>query len=151
MVSFSVPTNRRAALLTVRMPSGTFVYWTGVGPKAVKNTIAFADWSYAFQVSLDMRTIEQEALKASAAVTQEVKDHLRNFSSDMFTVRHLFMDFQNANLAAFDPNHTRMAVPDGTKLSAGQLTQFQNVLQTYFATLRGTDNPYVLGYAIHPS
>jgi hypothetical protein len=151
MVSFSVPTNRRAAVLTVRMPSGTFVYWTGVGPKAVKNTIEFADWSYAFQVSLDLRTIEQEALKASAAVPPEVKAHLQNFSSDMFTVRHLFMDFQNANLAAFDPNRTRMAFPDGKPLSAGQLTQFQNMLQTYFATLRGTDNPYVLGYAIHPT
>jgi hypothetical protein len=64
----------------------------------------------------------------------------------MFTIEHLFMDFENADIAHYDRSRTSMPLPDGTSLSTGQLTQWQLAIENYFTGLAGSKNPYILGY-----
>ncbi|WP_309119288.1 hypothetical protein [Paenibacillus sp.] len=147
-VSFSVPGTNRAILFMLNMPSGKFTYWDGFGSSAKQKTIDFTNWVYAFTVNLDLVAIAYDDVKKGSAVPQEVQDHLQQFNDSMFTISHLFTDFEDADLASFDPGLTKMPLPDGSMITPGQITQFQQALQTYFTTLQGTDNPYILGYCV---
>ncbi|MGF7048259.1 hypothetical protein J2T13_002766 [Paenibacillus sp. DS2015] len=147
-VSFSVPDTNRTVLFKLNMPSGTFVYWEGFGAKAKQIRVSFKDWTYAFRVNLDMKRISQDHIKAGSAVPSVVKEHLDKFSDAFFSIKHLFLDLENADFASFDMNHTRMKFPNGSQLTPGQITQFQQAISNYFNSLKGTNNPYILGYSI---
>jgi hypothetical protein len=147
-VSLSLPDRQRSLLFMLNMPSGKFTYYEGVGPRAKEKSVDFTDWVYAFTVDMDMQHLAQDAVKAGQAIPPIVKQHLSQFTDNMFTIRQLFIDFENADLASYDRTHSRMKFADGTPISPGQMTQFQQAIGNYFTSLKGTNNPYILGYSV---
>lgn len=151
--------NSRLVELTINMVSGSL----GVKDAAKENRIEFKGWRYVFNVNLDMEALSINDLADHAAVPQEVKDHLQRFDSEMFTVSHLFMDFQDADLAEFNRDASACPLPGGiwgtgdlTKPSSltnadmkSSLVQLQLLLQDHFSGLSGTKNPYILGYSVN--
>lgn len=148
-VIFGLKDDPRSVLFILTIPKGIFTYWKGFGPDAKKTIVDFANWSYAFHVSLDMQELSKEKLAAGKAVPKVVKDHLDTFGNANFTIQQLFMDFQNANLADWDVDHSSMVFPDGAKIDDSQLAQFQKLLGNHFKSLKDTDNPFILGYTIN--
>lgn len=130
----------RLARFVLRMPSGSFTHG--------QETFKFTDWAFAFDVNLDLQKLEADQLKAHQAVPPEVKNHLTQFDPAMFTIQHLFLDFQDADLANYDPEHSRLIKPNGSKLDDAQFQQLKALLQEYFKDLKGTANPYILGYSV---
>jgi hypothetical protein len=145
-VDFGALDSASAVLFSLNMRSGTFTYWEGNGPKATQQHIDFQNWVYTFDVNLNFQQIEQSALQVSAVVPDVVKQTLSNFTADMFTIQHLFLDFENTGIARYDADRTKMPAPGGTRITAGQMTQWQNALQSYFTGLAASANPYILGY-----
>ena len=94
-----------------------------------------------------MQQIKQDTLQSLSKIPSRVKEHLENFNEDMFTIRHLFMDFQDANIANYDMKKSKF--PISSEMIARQtITILQLTLQNYFKSLEGSDNPYILGYSI---
>jgi hypothetical protein len=127
----------------VRMDSGTFTLWEGVGPKQKKVTKPFKNWVYAFKVSMD------EVLLTDSQLTElKGKDYVpklvKNIDSSVFTVSQLYMDFQNANISDYDTDHST----DFQHMSSKSIQQFIQLITIYFKKLKDTENPYILGYSI---
>jgi hypothetical protein len=147
-VSMSLPDRQRSLLFMLNMPSGTFSYYEGVGPHAILKSVDFTDWVYAFAVNMDMQHLAQDAVKAGKGIPDIVRQHLEQFTDNMFTIQQLFLDFEKANLASYDSTHGRMKFPNGASITPGEMTQFQQAIGNYFTSLKGTNNPYILGYSI---
>jgi hypothetical protein len=138
--------NRRKVLFHVPMTKGTL-------SSSLMDDLSFENWEYVFTVNLDMKAIGHDAVQAHKAIPPEVKAHLDGFTDDMFTIQHLFLDFDDADLASFDRNQTKCPLPaswgggDLTKQADGTgLALLQTALENHFSALAGTDNPYILGY-----
>jgi hypothetical protein len=138
-------------ILFINMPSGTFTYWVGHGPSSTQSQVDFQNWVYAFDVNVDFLAIEQSAIANGTGIPDVVKNTLNSFSSSMFTIQSLFMDFENSNIANYDPSLSHLPLPDGSSLSNDPelMAEFQLMLQDYFISLEGTDNPYILGYSVN--
>lgn len=125
----------------------------GTLASSLMENLEFSDWMYAFTVDLDMKEIERKALAEHRRIPLDVKAHLEAFAAEMFSIQHLFMDFQNADLASFDRARSRCPLPDswggGDLLTSSDpgLALLQLTLQAYFRGLAGGDNPYILAYA----
>ncbi|MCU0468442.1 MAG: hypothetical protein MUF58_07560 [Arcicella sp.] len=138
-------------ILFINMPSGTFTYWVGHGPSSTQSQVDFQNWVYAFDVNVDFLQIEQTAIANAKGIPDVVKDTLYSFDSSMFSIQSLFMDFENSNIASYDPELSHLPLPDGSSLSNDPelMAEFQMMLQDYFISLEGTDNPYILGYSVN--
>lgn len=146
-VSFGM-TDQRTVLFSLRMKRGTFVYYAGWGPSAPKKSLDFEDWVYTFRVNMNMAEIERQALLNKVEVPAAVKAMIHEFDASKFTIRHLFMDFQNANLATFEPTLSTIKLPPGEEHKLPATLQLSDTLQHYFSSLKGTDQPYILGYSV---
>lgn len=142
--------NRRKLLFHLKMSSGVLA-----SPESFDTPLNFSNWEYVFTVDLDMQEIALEAVMNHTAIPDEVKGHLREFSDDMFTIRHLFMDFQDADLATYDKERSQCPMPDdwgggdlAKRTDDFTLVLLQAALQGHFHSLAGTDHPYILGYAV---
>ena len=147
-VKLGIADERRTVLFTLHLARGTLRYWEGFGPNAKERSLEFAGWRYAFRVRMDMQAIERSAIEAGKAVPADVREKLSAFRDDMFSIRRLFMDFQSADLADFDPRESAMPLPDGSPAGAGVIGRLKDALAVHFKTLAGSDNPYVLGYSV---
>jgi hypothetical protein len=146
MISIAPSGATGTVLFLVRMARGTFHYYEGFGPSARSRKIAIDDWTYAFRVTMNFAELDRTL--GRAALPESVRRSLEAFDDEQFTVRQLLLDFENADLADFDPAHTSMPLPDGKKPSPNLLAQWQNALSDYFRSLKGTAHPYVLGYTV---
>lgn len=135
--------------LFIPFESGTMYYWKGYGKKATMEKVNMENWKYAFKVQIG--SIEKSVANdpsLSWMITEHSKDALENviaqsgLDQKYFRIESLFLDFENANYADYDAKNSYIPI-DNTQLSA-----FQNLLSNYFKTLKGTDNPYILGYAV---
>jgi hypothetical protein len=135
--------------LFIPFESGTMYYWKGYGRKATMEKVNMENWKYAFKVQIG--SIEKSVANdpsLSWMITEHSKDALENviaqsgLDQKYFRIESLFLDFENANYADYDAKNSYIPI-DNTQLSA-----FQNLLSNYFKTLKGTDNPYILGYAV---
>ncbi len=147
-IDVSVAGSMSTVIFNINMPSGSFTYYEGFGPNATQHVINFQNWVYAFDVNLNLQQIAQADVQSSTVVPPVVQQILQNFTADQFSISHLFMDFQNADIARYDPTRTTMPMPDGSTITPGQLTQWQNAIENYFTSLAGSANPYILGYAV---
>jgi hypothetical protein len=141
--------NRRKLLFHLKMTSGSLTSSSFDAP------LNFSNWEYVFTVDLDMQEIAHQAVQNHTLIPQEVKDHLNNFTDDMFTIRHLFMDFQDADLATYDKSRSRCPLPGdwgggdlAQKPGDFTLSLVQTALEGHFKSLAGDANPYILGYAV---
>jgi hypothetical protein len=124
--------------------SGTAYLWDGVGPEAQLEVFDMSGWKYGISITMDLKTVEKEALAESKAVPDLVKNQLYDFMDHMFAVSSLFADFESTDLLRYDPTHT------DTGNVAGDIGREQFVLfmQAYLKDLQEKGNPYILGYAI---
>ncbi|HEY6793154.1 MAG TPA: hypothetical protein VI248_00560 [Kineosporiaceae bacterium] len=147
-VSLLVPDTTATVLFQLRLADGTFTYYEGFGRSAVQHEIPVKNWVYGFRVNMNFRAISAAALDP-ATVPDAVRHTLTSFDPSLFTIRQLLLDFENADLADYDPAHTEMPLPDGRTPSPNTLAQWQTALSSYFTSLKGSSNPYILGYAVH--
>ena len=143
-VSFSVFDNPRSISFILNMKEGVLKYWKG-GHHPTPESIPFTDWQYAFEVNLDMQQINQQSIENHEKIPPVVKGILKSFTDDMFSIQSLFMDFQNADLAKLDAKHTKT----GTSTDPMAVMNLDAAIRTYFKNLKGSDNPYILGYSIN--
>jgi hypothetical protein len=127
--------------LCINIPIGNLTY----GSKKEK-TVQIKDWKYIFNVDMNFVAIALDRIQNHCAVPDSVKNMLRNFSDNQFTIRHLLMNFQDANIAKFDVINSRLPLPEG--ISKDFLELFQTGFTNYFRDLAKTDHPYILGYSI---
>ena len=85
--------DNRSAIFLLHLREGMFEYWVGRGANEKKFKMPFKSWQIAFKVGFDSQAATDMALP------DDVRKQLNNLGKGMFSIRQLFMDFQNANLA----------------------------------------------------
>ena len=123
--------------------SGTAWFWQGNGPMAQLTPYDMTGWKYGVIITLDLKSVEKDDIGKGIQVPDLVKNQLYAFTDAMFTVNHLFMDFESTDLLRFDPATTKTD-------SAGDVGMQQLVLfmEFYLKDLVRNGNPYILGYSI---
>ena len=86
--------------------SGTAYFWQGNGAAGRTRSYDMTGWKYGIRVTLDLKGVEKDDIGKNIKVPDLVKEQLYHFMSNMFTVNHLFMDFESTDLMRFDPAHT---------------------------------------------
>ena len=142
-------------------------------PILVKGTFSELRWS--FFVNLNIAALEHDRVKEIQARKAEnaqreaagkpplpvpsipgvVKKLYDNPTARDFTPMALFVDFENADLANYDPAGTHMLgwvapkTPDSSPMK-DQLskTALVKLLELHFKAMKGADNPYILGYGM---
>jgi len=99
-VKLFVDQNAHSIIFIVGLRKGSLEYWKGHGPNSKKMRLDIKNWKLGFSVNLNIKDIETSALPV------EVQKEVKNLGQGMFSARQLFMDFQNANLANWDPSTT---------------------------------------------
>lgn len=127
----------------LKLRGGTACFWEGNGPLATLQTFDMTGWSYGITITLDLKGVEKQDLGNKVKVPELVKDQLYHFMDSMFTVNHLFMDFESTDLLRFDPAHTD--TKDAGDLGTKQLVEF---MQFYLKDLVKSGNPFILGYSL---
>lgn len=146
-VSLEVAGSHNRVIFMLPLDSGSFTHWTfdDEGPKLISTPID--KWILAFEVNMGMEQIRQEYLRegnGKKTIPSEVLKSLEDFSEDHFNISHLFLDFENADLANFDS--VRTVMPKDMSVTDAQ--QLKNLLGSYVDKLKGTDNPYICGYSV---
>ena len=139
--SFGVPGNQRAIYFHLPIKEGNL---NVIGKSTM--AIPFTDLEWVFQVNLDFVAIKQGFIQdKNAKIPKVVQDHLNNFDDSMFTVRSLMADFENANIANYEPSKSKIPAVFKT----GDLTTLiASAISVYFTQLKDSKNPYILGYVI---
>jgi hypothetical protein len=127
--------------LCINIPMGNLTYGS-----AKKKTVQINDWKYVFDVDVNFVAINQDRIQSHTAVPNVVKEMLEKFSDNQFTIKHLLMNFQDANIANYDSVHSNLPLPEGTSELVREF--FQTGLTNYFKDLAKTDHPYILGFSI---
>ena len=127
----------------LKFQSGTAYFWEGQGPLAQLKKFDMTGWQYGIDVDMDLTEIAKDDIGKNVAVPKNVEDQLKNFSDDMFTINHLFMDFESTNLLKFNPTQSNAG-------SAGEvgLQYLVTFMQFYLENLIKSGNPYILGYSL---
>lgn len=135
----SIHESGTVATLVLNFSGGTFGYnddgdWT---------TVDMTGWVFGISVNMDLAGLAKADINSKITVPSEVEKQLTNFMDNMFTVNHLFMDFESTDLINFDPTITSVG-------SAGDdiKKQFVFFMQEYLQAQKNGKNPYVLGYVI---
>lgn len=123
--------------------SGTAYFWDGEGRRANLVPYDMTGWTYGIVITLDLKAVEKDDIGKKIKVPDLVKDQLYHFMSSMFSVNHLFMDFESVDLMRFDPAHT-----DSKGSGDIGLKQLASFMQFYLADLVKKGNPYILGYSL---
>lgn len=129
--------------LVLKFRSGTAYFWQGNGPLAKLTPYDMTGWAYGIGITLDLAAVEKDDIGRKIVVPKLVEDQLRGFMSSMFTVNHLFMDFESTDLMRFDPAYSNAGSAGDPGLQ--QLVLFMNF---YLKYLQAHGNPYILGYAL---
>jgi hypothetical protein len=111
--------------LCINIPNGTLTY----GAKKTKS-VPIKGWKYVFDVDVNFVAIKQERIKNNMAVPVVVKDMLDYFTDDQFTIRHLFMNFQDSNIANYDSVESKLPLPADANQNI--ITFFQTGVTNYF-------------------
>lgn len=142
-------------LLSILFQQGTMHYWSGFGPTAIREEANMEGWVYAFGVGIG--SIKKDVIAdpdLSWMLTDESRESVKEAISTTgldqkyFTVESLFLDLENANYLAFDAAASNFKNKAGSTIADAALLQLQSLLSNYFQSLKGGDNPYILGYAL---
>ncbi|HEX2202968.1 MAG TPA: hypothetical protein VHG91_06710 [Longimicrobium sp.] len=126
------------------MASGTLTYLEPDPNDPFRNIpreVDCAGWTLVFQVNMGLADIAATA----PVVPPEVRKQLEEFSTEMFRIEHLFLNFEDANLIT---NSWRIEAPNGVPANAAFQTQFTVLLRRLIGLYQGSDNPYILGYSV---
>ncbi len=131
-------------LFKLDMLTGDFAYWKGNGIHATLEKVSINNWSYAFSVRMDLFRLSGELESNGLDVPELVKNQLEAFSTNMFAINALVLDFGSTDLLDFDSGKTTVGNED-----EAIKPEIAGFMQTYFNWLLRTGNPYVLGYAVN--
>ena len=116
-------------------------------PAVIRNTIQMAGWGLKVTVNMSLAEIAQADIAAHKLIPDAVKQQLKAFTVDMYDIRHLFLDFEDADLIL---DSYEFVPAQGAKnpalLEPNVITQLRAVVQSVIETLRGSNNPFILGY-----
>ena len=122
---------------------GTAWFWEGQGPMAQLVKFDMTGWKYGITVLLDLKQIEKDDIGKKIKVPDIVDQQLNHFMDSMFSINHLFMDFESTDLLRFDP--AQCDTKDSGDIGLEQLVTF---MQFYLKDLVASGNPFVLGYSL---
>ena len=123
---------------------GSAQLWKGNGPLA--SLAKFDDingWKYGVVMNMNLAELENVDTQKGVKMPPDLKAQLSAFQNSMFTVNHLFMDFENTNLVRFDPSVTSVNGEGDEVMNA-----FVLLMVSYLKYIVANGNPYVLGYAL---
>lgn len=139
--------------LVLKFLSGTAYFARGMALKHYD----MKGWKYGIAITLDLKAVEREDIGKKIKVPNLVSDQLYRFMDSMFSINHLFMDFESADLMRFVPAHTSVtppapppdpaAPPPSTPGQVGEAA-FVEFMQFYLTNLVAAGNPFVLGYSL---
>jgi hypothetical protein len=129
--------------LLLAFDGGDAWFWKGMGRAAKLAHYDMTGWRYGISITLDLAAVEKQDINQKIAVPDLVADQLHHFIDSMFTVNHLFMDFESTDLLRFDPAHSDAGAAGDSGLQ--QLVEF---MQFYLKDLVQSGNPWILGYAV---
>lgn len=126
-------------ILSITFKSGRLLYransLTEVDEFDLKNCV------YAFEVPIGKLQINKDQMVLKAQEEMDTVIRESGLSDDDFTIESLFLNFENANIISFDPGKS--------KFPAEAALPLQVSVKNYFdQTLKGSNNPYVLGYGV---
>lgn len=130
-------------LFRLHLREGTFTYWKldAGDPELVNATVD--NWVLAFKVNTDLKGIAHDAVRRHAYVPDQVKAQLDRFRENMFTIEHLFMNFQSLDLGRIDLPHTVTGnLPETARTRLGEF------LIAYLQDRWKAGNPFVLGLSV---
>lgn len=113
--------------------------------KVMKYDLGTPSVTYAFRVNLGKVHItsnEKIVDMDEHGTVKQVTLADKGISDADFTIESLFLDFENSNVTDYDPGNSKLT-PD---MKTNNL--LQAALGNYFKNLKGTDNPYILGYGV---
>ncbi|MFT6914556.1 MAG: hypothetical protein ACJAWL_000852 [Motiliproteus sp.] len=138
------------ASMVISLDTGTLTTWTGFGANAKTVEHDCKGWKIGFDVRLSL--IGLKDLKAPSKAVHEKMKHSGFMDTQRFSVRGLFLDFQNTNFSSFDDGRTTVILSDASDANAAESarvkTMFYNGLRTHFEAIKTSENPYALGYTV---
>ncbi|MEQ8998604.1 MAG: hypothetical protein RID53_19065 [Coleofasciculus sp. B1-GNL1-01] len=142
------------AIFQLTLRKGTLKYWQGRGKNAELNSLSILNWVLGFKVDLNLRDMDVKEIPK--AIQEKIKPHTPKGEIDpsIFSVRQLFMNFQNAFLTELDSSATsfppEVADPKTSHELANQDIEdaLFNFLKKYIKSLK-TNGHNILGYSIH--
>lgn len=138
-VKLHVKNQPHAVIFLLTLKRGSLEYWTGHGPQSKKHTLPIENWVVGFNVNLDLADV------ASRDLPEAVVKAVKNLGEGMFSVRQLFMDFQNANLSNWDPAST--VLPESLQDDSAK-AYFVLYMNEYMSQVQRAGH-HILGYGIH--
>ncbi|QKJ30679.1 hypothetical protein HQ865_13250 [Mucilaginibacter mali] len=126
----------------IKFLDGNAWFWDQPGPDAELVKYDAKGWQYAIAINMALTQLPKDG-SGNIKAPDFVKNQLDKFTSNMFDISHLFMDFQATDLMSYDPIKTKTD-------SAGDFgkEQLVNFMKAYLTWLTETGNPYILGYSI---
>ncbi|RAZ88532.1 hypothetical protein DPM33_23715 [Mesorhizobium hawassense] len=118
-------------------------------PAVISKTIQMKGWGLKVTVNMSLAEIAQTDIAAHKLIPDAVKRQLKAFTVDMYDIRHLFLNFEDADLITDSYEFIPAAgVKNADLVSPNVITQLRAVVQSVIETLRGSNNPFIFGYAV---
>lgn len=133
------------ANMILSFASGTYTSYQGFGPSATKETVSCEGWTIGMTVDLKAAAIENNK-NSSMDEALKILQTKGFLDTAIFSVRHIFLDFQNVNMSSFDDS--KLVIKGEIKNIEQVKAQFKIAFSTYFGQIKNSDNPYVLGYSV---
>ena len=137
--------------LTIPITGGTFSWYvvdtSTDPPQAVKQTADVAGAVLTLTTSLNIASLSNDEVRGSAVIPAEVKTQLQNFDDSMFSIEHIYMNLEDANLLSnysFNCDQVDMT-------NADTVTALTSLVKAYIDGLKDSKNPYILGYQVTDS
>jgi hypothetical protein len=140
----------RKVKLRIPFADGTFAYWKlnyqkkihGV-PTAERAEAQLAGSALTLTANLSLAELAPQLEQKLGRVPQHVLDQLTKFDESMFEIQHLFLNFEDADLI----DSYELEAGGAKDLNAPEvIDQFKDVLKSYIEGLKGSSNPFILGY-----
>lgn len=136
----------RTAKLTMPLTKASFHYAKIViedgKPTVVQTTKEINGSSLSFFVNMSLAELAS-TYQNQDSIPDEVKRQLEQFDTSMFSIQHLFLNFEDANLLKSFDFQTNGAIPTDQPELTGQI---RNLVEAFIDTIKGNDNPYIFGY-----
>ena len=137
--------NGTQASFAITFLTGTITYYKGFGPKAKQDTYNMdgKGMKLAFDVNLNIAQLGQNYAEQGKVVPPTIESQLTKFQSSDFTIQHIFLDFQDANLSTYNESRSNVPIDDS---HAFLKQMFGDMLGAWIIENHGKENPYILGY-----
>lgn len=111
-----------------------------------KISLDVSGWTVTLMINLSLAEIAQNDVANHVAIPDEVKQQLSNFTDDMFSIQHLFLNFEDANLIdSYDIINSDAKLKEDVDF----INTMKTLLKAFISGLQGSNNPFILGFAVN--